>query len=75
MISRATTKKALRAFRYLPTRQTGSHLRLTSDQKGQHHVTVPRHKPVRLGTLAGILGEVAAHFGCTREEVAAKLFN
>jgi hypothetical protein len=29
---------------------------------------------LRVGTLAGILGDVAAHFELTRDEVAGKLF-
>ncbi len=31
----------LRALGYEVTRQTGSHLRLTTQVEGQHHVTVP----------------------------------
>lgn len=41
--------KALRALDYEVTRQTGSHLRLTTTQGGEHHVTVPRHSPLRIG--------------------------
>jgi len=37
-------------------------------------VTVPAHGSLRVGTLAGILAEVAAHFGMTRDELAARLF-
>jgi predicted RNA binding protein YcfA (HicA-like mRNA interferase family) len=35
------------------TRQTGSHLRLTTLERGEHHVTIPRHTSLRVGTLAG----------------------
>lgn len=38
--------KRLARLGYAVTRQTGSHLRLTSDQQGEHHVTVPRHDPL-----------------------------
>jgi predicted RNA binding protein YcfA (HicA-like mRNA interferase family) len=65
--------RALRAFGYQITRQTGSHLRLTTQEKGEHHLTVPAHAALRVGTLASILGDVAAHFGTTRDEVAGKL--
>lgn len=34
--------KALRAFGYESTRQSGSHMRLTTSQMGEHHVTVAR---------------------------------
>ena len=65
---------ALRRFGYEVTRQTGSHLRLTTQQGGAHHVTIPDHGSLRVGTLAGILGDVAAHLGLTRDEVAERLF-
>ena len=64
----------LGAFGYHITRQTGSHMRLTTQTNGEHHVTIPRHDPLRVGTLAGILGEIAEHLGVTREELAQKLF-
>ena len=52
----------LRRYGYQVTRQTGSHLRLTSSAKGaEHHVTVPAHKEIRLGTLHTILRDVAAY--------------
>ena len=35
------------------------HMRLTSRSNGEHHVTVPRHDPLRVGTLAAILDAVA----------------
>lgn len=65
---------ALARLGYQPTRQRGSHIRLTTDQNGTHDVTVPRHNPLRIGTLAGILRDVAAHFGLTRDEVIERLF-
>jgi len=49
-------------YGYRVTRQTGSHLRLTSTLKGsEHHVTIPRHKPLRIGTLSNIAGGVASY--------------
>ena len=57
-----------------PTRQTGSHLRLTTDRNGQHHVTVPLHDPLKVGTLSGILADVAAHLRVTRDELMRDLF-
>jgi predicted RNA binding protein YcfA (HicA-like mRNA interferase family) len=63
--------KALRAFGYQVTRQTGSHLRLTTSEGGEHHVTIPRHDPLRVGTFANVLDDVAAHFAISREELLA----
>jgi predicted RNA binding protein YcfA (HicA-like mRNA interferase family) len=65
--------KALRVLGYQVTRQTGSHLRLTTAEGGEHHVTIPRHAPLRVGTLAAVLDDVAAHFGLSRTELLAKI--
>ncbi len=48
-----------RAFDYQITRQTGSHIRLSTKLGGEHHVTVPDHDALRVGTLAGIVESVA----------------
>ncbi len=40
----------LSEYGYTITRQTGSHLRLTSTARGAvHHLTVPDHSPLRVG--------------------------
>jgi predicted RNA binding protein YcfA (HicA-like mRNA interferase family) len=66
--------KALADLGYRVTRQTGSHLRLTTLERGEHHVTIPRHTALRIGTLAGVLGAVAQHFGLSREALVERLF-
>lgn len=66
--------RALKVFGYSQTRQTGSHIRVTTQERGEHHVTVPNHDPMRVGTLTGILNDVAAHFQISRDEVVEKLF-
>ena len=65
---------ALRKLGYQITRQTGSHMRLTTQQNGQHHVTVPRHSPMRVGTLGGILADIATHHQISRDELLQRLF-
>ena len=62
-ISGAELAKALRKLGYTITRQTGSHLRVTTLEKGEHHEVVPNHSPIKLGTLKSILRNVAAHHG------------
>jgi predicted RNA binding protein YcfA (HicA-like mRNA interferase family) len=66
--------KALADLGNRVTRQTGSHLRLTTLERGEHHVTIPRHAALRVGTLAGVLGDVAQHFGSRREALVERLF-
>jgi predicted RNA binding protein YcfA (HicA-like mRNA interferase family) len=55
------------------TRQTGSHLRLTTLERGEHNVTIPNHNPLHVGTLAAILTDVADHCQISREELLKRL--
>ncbi len=66
--------KALGKLGYEVTRQSGSHIRLSTSRNGTHHITIPDHRPIKVGTLAGILADVAAHHQMTREELLALLF-
>ncbi|MFZ4482103.1 MAG: type II toxin-antitoxin system HicA family toxin [Rhodoferax sp.] len=61
--------RALGKLGYAPTRQTGSHVRLTCETPAQHHITIPLHDPLRIGTLAAILAEVADAHGLTRDDL------
>lgn len=38
---------------YAITRQTVSHLRLTTTLHGQHHITIPAHKSLKIGRQKG----------------------
>ena len=67
--------KRLDRLGYHVTRQTGSHMRLTSTAHGEHHITVPRHDPLRIGTLAAVLDAVARHHGLSRDALLERLFN
>ena len=73
-ISGLELAQRLKSFGYCPTRTTGTHQRLTTTLQGEHHITIPLHAPLRIGTLAAILQEVAAHFGMTREDLQKRLF-
>ncbi|MBI3323841.1 MAG: type II toxin-antitoxin system HicA family toxin [Candidatus Omnitrophica bacterium] len=66
--------KALSRYGYSITRQTGSHLRLTTQLDGEHHVTIPAHQSLRLGTLSAILTEVAQHLKRDRSELTNELW-
>jgi predicted RNA binding protein YcfA (HicA-like mRNA interferase family) len=59
--------KLLGFLGYSITRQSGSHMRLTTTHCGTHHVTVPNHHALRIGTLSSILTDVATHFGMSRD--------
>lgn len=64
-----------RHYGYELTRQRGSHLRLTTTVLGaEHHVTVPRHEDLHVGTLASLLSDVAEYLGMTPDELRQRLF-
>lgn len=58
--------RAPRRFGFAELRQTGSHLIL---RKGSCTVVVPRHKPLKPGTLKGTIEQA----GLTLEEFVARL--
>ena len=65
--------KALEKFGYLVQRQKGSHCYLVSSN-GEHHIAVPLHNPLKLGTLMGILNDIGSHSGLTRADLINRLF-
>jgi predicted RNA binding protein YcfA (HicA-like mRNA interferase family) len=66
--------KALSRYQYSVERQKGSHIRLTTSLKRQHHITNPKHNPLKIGTLSSIIGDVANHLEKTKEEIVQELF-
>lgn len=66
--------RRLRSYGYDVTRRVGSHMRLTTHERGKHHVTIPAHDELRVGTLEYILASVAHHLGLDRRELALQLF-
>lgn len=65
---------ALSQLGYSITRQSGSHIRMTTAENGTHHVTIPDHRPLKVGTLSAILRDVAAHHGMERDTLFEKIF-
>jgi hypothetical protein len=47
---------------------------LVTTEGGEHRVTVPAGGPLRVGTLAAILAEVATHQGVSRTALERRLF-
>ncbi|WP_017663388.1 type II toxin-antitoxin system HicA family toxin [Baaleninema simplex] len=67
--------KFLQKLGYTVDRQTGSHIRMTTQEKREHHVTIPSHKPIKIGTLTAILRDIENHFSMTRDELLNRLFS
>ncbi len=66
--------KLLEILDYRIERQTGSHMRLTTNKNGEHHITIPNHSPLKIGTLNSILKDIADHFQINRDDLINKLF-
>ncbi|HEX9640620.1 MAG TPA: type II toxin-antitoxin system HicA family toxin [Candidatus Krumholzibacteria bacterium] len=67
--ARALIAQLGRGFGYEIIRQRGSHVRIRTLERGEHSISVPNHSPLRVGTLAGIITDVAQHFGIDEEAV------
>ena len=68
--------QALSIFGYANVRQTGSHIRLRSTHTGTEHlITIPNHNPIKLGTVNGILADVARYLKVTKQELIEQLFS
>jgi len=73
-ISGEELAKLLKKYGYEITRQTGGHMRLTTTAKGEHHITIPAHKFLKIGTLSGIVNDIAAHFKMNKGDLIQELF-
>ena len=65
--------RALERIGYRVVRQKGSHVRLRHGAPPAHLITIPRHDPLKTGTLHGILAEVAQMRSITMESLAELL--
>ena len=62
--------RKLQKLRYKQVRQTESHVRLTCVvESREHHLTIPLPPPLRVGTLNGILTEIADFFDLSKDEL------
>jgi predicted RNA binding protein YcfA (HicA-like mRNA interferase family) len=59
----------LRKLGYAVVRQSRSHLRLSTELPGQHHLTIPAAPSLKVGMIAAIIKDVAAHHKITVEEL------
>ena len=59
---------------YAVTKQTPSHLRLSTFIRGEHHVTFPRTQTLDIRTTSAILGAVAEHHRVSLAEMSERLF-
>lgn len=50
-------------------------MRLSGDSVPHHHITIPAHDPLKVGTLAAILSDVGNHMKVDRDELVRRLFD
>jgi predicted RNA binding protein YcfA (HicA-like mRNA interferase family) len=72
-LSASDLVKALGRIGYVVTRQKGDHVYMTTREHGEHHVAVPLHKSINVGTLAAILASVASHRGVMRDDLVREM--
>ena len=66
--------KVLARLGYVVVRQTGSHIRLQCLDP-PHTLTVPNHRPLRVGTHSAILADVAVQRQIGKDELIALLWD
>jgi len=65
----------LQRYGYRIVRQEGSHLRLESHYKNEpHHLTIPAHHQLKIGTLNQILRMVSGFVGMSKDKLVQELF-
>ena len=72
-VSGAALVTALLRLGYDKARQRSSHVRITTQERGEHHEVIPLHDPIRAKTLSSILESVARHHGIDVEELLRRL--
>jgi predicted RNA binding protein YcfA (HicA-like mRNA interferase family) len=67
--------QSLKRLGYSVTHQTGSHIRLTTLKDGEHHITIPAHDPIRIGTLSAIFRDLMEHHKMDRDSLLKELLS
>jgi len=66
--------QSLKKYDYKVTRQTSSHIRLTSNLKGKkHNITIPKHKDLKVGTINNILNDISKYLEIDKESLIKDL--
>ncbi len=75
-ISGQELAKLLSQYGYKIDWHKGSHIRLTAKCNNvEHHITIPDHDFIKIGTLNNILNDVASFIDIDKKELSKKLFN
>jgi predicted RNA binding protein YcfA (HicA-like mRNA interferase family) len=66
--------KKLAIYGYIVTRQSGSHMRLTTQSEGEHHLTIPAYRSIPVDILDSVIGDVASHRKVKKSVIIDELF-
>ena len=66
-------KHLIKKWSYRLVQQTGSHMKLRTDAPTGHTATIPAHRAIKVGTLSGIVADICAHKGVSREDLLREL--
>lgn len=67
--------KRMERYGYQFHHQSGSHLIVRTAENGEHSVSIPNHKPLKIGTLSSILSDVADHLKLDKQTVTERLLS
>ena len=67
--------KLLKVYGYEIESQRGSHIKVTTQQHGEHHLAIPNHDPIKIGTLNAIIRQVAEHLSKNKDDIFHELFS
>jgi predicted RNA binding protein YcfA (HicA-like mRNA interferase family) len=68
--------KILKKLGYKEVRSSSSHIRLSGEISDniEHHITIPNHNPLKIGTLINIISDLADHLKIEKKKLIEKLF-
>jgi predicted RNA binding protein YcfA (HicA-like mRNA interferase family) len=67
--------KKLLKLGYVIVRQKGSHVRLSKNYYNEDHpITIPKHNPIKIGTLNNILSDLSEKMKISKSELIRQLF-
>lgn len=66
-------KHLCKCWGYQKIHQVGSHVVLQTQQPTPHRIAVPAHTPLKIGTLNGILSDIATHKNVQKEAILKDL--
>jgi predicted RNA binding protein YcfA (HicA-like mRNA interferase family) len=69
----AKLASGLKRIGYEFDRQVGSHMVLKCTIPRAHSITVPNHRPIKIGTLASILHEVALQHQMSIDQLLSRM--